>query len=72
MQGTRPIHVDASQKAVLTYGEKIIACPTLQEAVLAWYRLSKDDQRSATIRVQPSGPIYSSIEIGRLHYGQRP
>ena len=65
-----PIYVDASRRAVLTHGAMTVDCFTLQEAKLAFDRLSQDRQEIATI--VSSGKTYSAQEIRRLHYGPKP
>jgi hypothetical protein len=62
------ICADASQPATLHYGAKSIDCLTLQEAVLEWMRLSKQDRAQATIRAS-GGTVYKANEIDRLHVG---
>ena len=64
------IYVDASQPATLHNGSTTIPCPTLQEAVLAWYRLPDDERELATV-VAADGRIYTAQEIVRLHYRRR-
>jgi hypothetical protein len=64
------IYVDASQPATLHNGSNAISCPTLQEAVLAWYRLPDDERERATI-VATDGQRYTAQEIVRLYYRRR-
>jgi hypothetical protein len=64
------IYVDASQPATLHNGSNAVSCPTLQEAVLAWYRLPDDERKRATI-VATHGQIYTAQEIVRLYYRRR-
>lgn len=67
----RPIYVDASEGAELRHaGTPPVRCPTLQEAVIAWHKLPREQQRSATIKVR-GGKLYKAEEIIRLHYGPR-
>ena len=62
------IYVDVSQPATLRYGTKLIDCPTLGEAVLAFDRLPEGDREQATIKVNaPGGATYTAEEIDRLH-----
>ena len=47
---------------------KLIDCPTLGEAVLAFDRLPEGDREQATIKVNvPDGATYTAEEIDRLH-----
>ena len=41
--------MDVSQPATLRYGTKLIDCPTLGEAVLAFDRLPEGDREQATV-----------------------
>ena len=67
------IYADASRPATLLHGGHSVGCPTLQEAVLAWYRLPAGEREGATIRVNVAGgPVYTAKEIDRLHYGPAP
>ncbi len=67
------IYVDASQPAILRHTDVSVDCPTLQEAVLAWHKLSDEDRKQATIKIKrPGGEIYTANEIDRLHYGPKP
>jgi hypothetical protein len=62
------IYVDVSQPATLRYGSKLIDCPTLDEAVLAFDRLPEGDREQATVKVDvPGGATYTAEEIDRLH-----
>jgi hypothetical protein len=64
--------VDAAQPATLNNGGgKLTDYPTLQEAVMAWHRLPPEQTRRATIRII-GGPVYTAIEIARLHYRPKP
>jgi hypothetical protein len=62
------IYEDCSQPATLRYGNTWVDCPTLQQAALAWDRLTADLQHKATIRIN-GGTVYAGAEIGRLHVG---
>jgi hypothetical protein len=62
------IYVDISQPATLLCGTKLIDCPTLGEAVLAFDRLPEGDREQATIKVNTlGGATYTAEEIDRLH-----
>jgi hypothetical protein len=62
------IYVDISQPATLRCGTKLIDCPTLGEAVLAFDRLPEGDREQATIKMNvPGGATYTAEEIDRLH-----
>ena len=66
------IYVDAGQPATLNNGTgKLTDYRTLQEAVMAWHRLPPDQTKRATIKVI-GGPVYTAVEIVRLHYGPGP
>ena len=65
------IYVDPGRPATLNNGGALDDCPTLQEAVMAWHRLSPEQKKRATIRVM-GGPLYTAAEIERLHYGPEP
>lgn len=66
------IYVDAAQPATLNDGAGALTdYPTLQEAVMAWQRLSPGHKIRATIKVI-GGPVYRAHEIDRLHYGPKP
>jgi hypothetical protein len=66
------IYVDAAQPATLNDGAGALTdCPTLQEAVMAWHRLSPAQKIRATIKVI-GGPVYRAHEIERFHYGPKP
>ena len=61
------IWVDDSQPATLHYPGKLVRCPTLQEAVIAWGALPDDLKANASIQVDtPGGDLYRGWEIGRL------
>jgi len=60
------IHTDASRPATLRHAGGSVHCYTLQEAVLAWTRLAKEDRAQATIRAD-DGTVYNASEIDRLH-----
>jgi hypothetical protein len=67
------IYADAGLPATLRHVGGSLDCYTLQEAALAWWRLSENDREQATIKVNvPGGPVYTAKEIGRLHYGPKP
>jgi hypothetical protein len=71
---TDEIYVDGKVPAILrhTWGFQE-QCPTLQEAVLAWYKLLGEDREGATIQViEGDRPLYTAFEIQRLHYGPKP
>jgi hypothetical protein len=64
--------VDAAQPATLNNGAgELTDYPTLQEAVMAWHRLPPEQTRRATIKII-GGPVYTAIEIARLHYRPKP
>jgi hypothetical protein len=64
--------VDVAQPATLNNGSgKLTDYPTLQEAVMAWHRLPPEQTRRATIRII-GGPVYTAIEIARLHHRPKP
>jgi hypothetical protein len=66
------INVDAGQPATLNNGAGVSTdSATLQEAVLAWYRLAPEQKIRASIKVI-GGPVYRAHEIERLHYGPKP
>ena len=68
MSEAEKIYVDVSQPATLRYGTKLIDCPTVGEAVLAFDRLPEGDREQATIKVNaPGGATYTAEEIDRLH-----
>jgi hypothetical protein len=47
---------------------KLVDCPTLGEAVLAFDRLPEGDREQATIKVNaPGGATHMAEEIDRLH-----
>jgi hypothetical protein len=63
------ILVDATQPATLNNGAgSLTDCPTLQEAVLAWYRLAPEQKIRATVKVI-GGRVYTAQEIARFRYG---
>jgi len=68
---TDKIYVDARRPANLRNAGNLVPCPTLQEAVLTWYRLPAKDQAEATIELA-DGEIYTAHEIIRLNYGPKP
>ena len=58
MSEAEKIYVDVSQPATLRYGTKLIDCPTVGEAVLAFDRLPEGDREQATIKVNvPGAPL---------------
>jgi len=64
--------VDAAQPATLNNGGgELTDYPTLQEAVVAWHRLTPEEARRATIKII-GGPVHPAIEIARLHYRPKP
>jgi hypothetical protein len=66
------IYVDAGQPATLNDGAGALTdCPTLQEAVLAWHALPSAQKIRATVKVI-GGPVYTALQIDRLHYGPKP
>ena len=65
------IYVDAGRPATLNNGAGALTdCATLQEAVLAWHQLAPEQKIRATVKVI-GGPVYTSKEIARLHYGPK-
>jgi hypothetical protein len=67
------IYVDASQRATLRYAGGSVECPTLQEAVIAWRKLSDKDRHQATIQVNVvGGPLHTADEIDRLYHAPEP
>jgi len=65
------IYVDAERPATLNDGAGALTdCTTLREAVLAWQRLAPEQKIRATVKVI-GGPVYTSQEIERLHYGPK-
>lgn len=61
------IFVDAAQPATLQLSGNSVACLTLQEAVLAWYRCSLEEQANASI-ITKDGKTYRAEQIPSLHY----
>jgi hypothetical protein len=59
------IYADAALSATLRNAGSSIACLTLQEAVIAWHKLSATDREQATIK--SGGAVYGAHEILRLH-----
>ena len=45
-------------------------CATLQEAVLAWQRLTPEQKTRATVKLI-GGPVYTAHQIARFHYGTK-
>ena len=73
MNEAEKIYADVRQPATLQYSGHSINCLTLQEAVLAWYRLPEHARAQATIKVDVlGGATYTAKEIDRLHYGPKP
>jgi hypothetical protein len=60
------IFVDAAMPAILKYGDVSIACLTLQEAKIAWARLSEEDKEGAKIKCD--GFTYDAEQIEQLHH----
>jgi hypothetical protein len=60
------IYTDPGQRAVLRYGRARVDCYTLQEAVLAWHRLSAEERRDATVTAEDGG-FYTGAEIDMLY-----
>lgn len=84
MNDNDAIYVNASESAELVYiafgTEQIdglrypmrnVSCPTLQEAVMAFYRLSDGEMQSAFIRTS-SDITYKPDQIRKLYYGPKP
>jgi hypothetical protein len=68
MSEAEKIYVDVSQPATLRSGAKLVDCPTLGEAVLAFDRLPEGDREQATVKMNvPGGATYTAEEIDRLH-----
>ena len=66
------IYVDAGRPATLNNGAGALTdCTTLQEAVLAWQRLAREQKIRATVKVI-GGPFYTVKEIERLSYETKP
>jgi hypothetical protein len=63
------IYVDAGRPATLHCGEHAVHCFTLQEAKLAWDRLSAAQKKIAVIKVA-GGELYAESEIRRLQYAK--
>lgn len=63
---TAPLYVDASRMARMDHGAETNDFYTLQEAKLAWDRLSETRQEIATIT--SAGHVYHRPEIERFHY----
>ena len=64
------LFVDAIGPAILFNGPIWIACSTLQEAVIEWYRLPPERAQRASIRLI-GGPLYHAAEIARLDYSPK-
>jgi hypothetical protein len=71
MSELEKIFADASQPATLRHAGGSVHCHTLQEAVLAWMRLSEKDREQATIWAD-DGAVYTAKEIDRLHIAPTP
>ena len=72
MSDAYKIYVDAGQPATLNNGQGVSTdYLTLEEAVLAWFRLAPEQKIRATIKVI-GGPVYRAHEIERFHYGPKP
>jgi transcriptional regulator with XRE-family HTH domain len=76
MNGGQPgvrmkIYVDAGQRATLRFGDRSVACFTLEEAKMAWDRLPAAQKEQAIIEVD-DGPTYQAEQIDRLYYGPKP
>jgi hypothetical protein len=72
MSDSYKIYVDAGQPATLNNGQGVSTdYATLEEAVLAWFRLAPEQKIRATIKVI-GGSVYRAHEIERLHYGPKP
>ena len=68
MSADEKIYVDATQPATLNDGAGILTdCPTLQEAVMAWHRCARAEEKS-----DRQGAVYNAAQIERLHYEPRP
>ncbi len=59
------IYADPSQPATLRHPGGLVDCHTLEEAVLAWMRLSEQDRSQAVIKA--GSAAYNAAEIDRLH-----
>jgi len=70
--GRGPIYVDARQPADLRLPPDphpiTKACPSLQEAVLEFYRLPEEQQARASVALPGKGIVYKAAAIRRLHY----
>ena len=65
------IYVDGGAPAALNDGAGISTdCATLQEAVLAWQRLTPEQKIRATVKLI-GGPVYTAHQIARFHYGTK-
>ena len=65
------IYVDGGAPATLNDGAGISTdCATLQEAVLAWQRLTPEQKIRATVKLI-GGPVYTAHQIARFHYGTK-
>ncbi len=71
MSNDYKIYVDGGAPATLNDGARISTdCATLQEAVLAWERLTLEQKIRATVRLI-GGPVYTAHQIARFHYGTK-
>jgi hypothetical protein len=61
-----PIYTNPNQPAVLRYGDVMVNCPTLGEAVIAWHRLDASEKYAATITAKDGG-LYTGAEIDMLY-----
>jgi hypothetical protein len=56
MSADEKIYVDATQPATLNDGAGILTdCPTLQEAVMAWHRCARAEEKSDRQGVRRTG-----------------
>jgi hypothetical protein len=64
------IYVDPTLPATLRHDGETHEYHTLEEAVLAWLHLPRDERAHASIKVNvANGPIYTAADIDRLHIG---
>jgi hypothetical protein len=64
------IYVDPSQPAILQSASRLIDCPTLGEATIAWHQLPDDDRARAIIRC--GNIVYTARDIVRFHCSSTP
>ncbi len=65
------IYVDGGRPATLNDGAGTSTdCATLQEAVMAWQRLTPEQKIRATVKLI-GGPVYTAHQIARFHYGTK-